>query len=72
MNSIETVIEQINKSKKSVLSVDVPSGLDADTGKVLGVAVKARRTVTFVVSKKGFSKAKQYTGKVVVRDIGIV
>ncbi|MBU1027039.1 MAG: NAD(P)H-hydrate epimerase [Candidatus Margulisbacteria bacterium] len=66
------VIERINKSKKPVLAVDVPSGLNADTGRVLGVAVKAKNTVSFVASKKGFSKARQYTGKVVVRDIGIV
>ncbi|MEE8637637.1 MAG: NAD(P)H-hydrate epimerase, partial [Candidatus Margulisiibacteriota bacterium] len=42
------VIDIMNKSKRPLLSVDVPSGLDADTGKVLGVAVRARRTVTFV------------------------
>ncbi len=67
------VIEQINKSKKPVLAVDVPSGLDADTGKVLGVAVKAKKTVTFVALKKGFNKplAKKYCGKIIVRDIGI-
>ena len=53
------------------MAVDVPSGLDVDTGEVLGIAVKARRTVTFVASKKGFSKARQYTGKVIVRDIGV-
>ncbi|MBU1027041.1 MAG: hypothetical protein KKA31_04850 [Candidatus Margulisbacteria bacterium] len=65
------VISEINKSRKPVLAVDVPSGLDVDTGEVLGIAVKARRTVTFVASKKGFSKARQYTGKVIVRDIGV-
>ncbi len=66
-----SVVDLMNRSGKPILSVDVPSGLDADTGKVLGVAVKAKRTVTFVASKKGFSKARKYCGKLVVRDIGI-
>ncbi|MFA4843487.1 MAG: NAD(P)H-hydrate epimerase [Candidatus Margulisiibacteriota bacterium] len=67
------VIEAINLSKLPVLSVDVPSGLDADTGEPLGLAVRAKLTVTFVANKVGFTKraAKKYTGKVVVRDIGI-
>lgn len=65
------VIDLMNNSCKPILAVDVPSGLDADTGKVLGVAVKAKRTVTFVANKKGFAKAKKYCGKIVVRDIGI-
>lgn len=65
------VIEAMNKSKKPVLSVDVPSGLDADSGRVLGAAVRATRTVTFVASKKGFRKARRYCGRIVVRDIGI-
>ena len=68
------VIEFLNQSRIPILSVDVPSGLNADTGKVLGVAVKAKRTVTFVASKRGFSKADgpKYCGKIVVRDIGII
>lgn len=48
------VIRCINASGKPVLSLDVPSGLDADTGRVLGIAVKATRTVTFVGLKLGF------------------
>lgn len=66
-----SVINLMNKSGKPILAVDVPSGLDADTGKVLGIAVKAKKTVTFVASKKGFVKARKYCGKIVVRDIGI-
>lgn len=65
------VIEAMNKSGKPILAVDVPSGLNADTGQPLGIAVKAKKTVTFVASKKGFAKAKRYCGKIVVRDIGI-
>lgn len=47
------LIEMINASRGYVLSVDIPSGLDADTGKILGCCVKAQRTVTFVAKKKG-------------------
>jgi NAD(P)H-hydrate epimerase len=67
-----SIIDLLNRSGKPILAVDVPSGLDADTGKVLGSAIKARRTVTFVASKKGFSKAGRYCGKIVIRDIGTV
>ncbi len=71
---ISDVIDYLNQSKIPILAVDVPSGLDADTGKVLGTAVRAKTTVTFVANKKGFLKsgAKNYCGRIVVRDIGIV
>lgn len=66
------MIERINAAEAPVLAVDVPSGLDCDTGQELGTAVKATRTVTFVGPKSGFgeSGAGQYTGTVVVADIG--
>ena len=66
------VIEAINSSNKSVLAVDIPSGLDCDTGQALGQAVRALTTVTFVARKKGFDApaAKPYIGKVLVADIG--
>jgi len=56
-----------------VLAVDIPSGLDCDTGNPLGAAVRADRTVTFVLNKKGFlqPEAVQYTGRVVVADISV-
>lgn len=56
-----------------ILSVDIPSGLDCDSGKPLGPAcVKATRTVTFVAEKIGFAEptARQYLGEVTVADIG--
>lgn len=66
-------IKLINSSKKSVISVDIPSGLNADTGEAQGVSVKADTTVTFAALKKGFlnENAKQYTGKIIVVDIGL-
>ena len=67
------VIEWMNARRLPVLSVDLPSGLDCDTGNPLGPAcVRATRTVTFVAEKVGFSNpiARQYLGDVAVGDIG--
>jgi len=66
------VIQWINGQSGPVLAVDIPSGLDCDTGKPLGVAVRAAHTITFVGVKKGFTQpeARDYTGEVTVADIG--
>lgn len=68
-----TLIDAVNDSRKPIISVDIPSGLDANTGAVLGAAVKATKTVTFAVSKKGFylNEGPAHTGEVVVTDISI-
>jgi NAD(P)H-hydrate epimerase len=66
-------IDQINDSGVPVLAVDIPSGLDCDTGEPLGAAcVRAIRTVTFVAEKAGFANpsAGPYLGEVLVGDIG--
>jgi len=47
-------IEHVDASPATVLAIDIPSGLHATTGAVLGAAVRARRTVTFVGPKRGF------------------
>lgn len=67
------LIESINKQGIPVIAVDIPSGLDCDTGRPLGAAVKAEATVTFVAMKKGFTfdGAAKYTGRVYVASIGI-
>lgn len=67
------IIEIINRNRKYVMSVDVPSGLIADTGEVPDIAVKADSTVTFIMYKRGFVnyEAIEYTGKVIVDSIGI-
>ncbi len=67
--SVATRIDEIGVP---VLAIDVPSGLDCDTGQPLGVCVSASRTVTFVAEKVGFAAeaASQYLGAVSVADIG--
>lgn len=71
--SYRNIIESIDFSQCPVLSVDIPSGLDADRGMPLGTAVKARTTVTMAAPKIGMIKphAQQYTGKIIIADIGI-
>lgn len=68
-----TWINAINGSHAKVFSVDVPSGLNADTGEPQGATVKADATSSFAYSKKGFDTAsgKQYTGTLFVEDIGV-
>jgi len=70
---LRAVIEAINGSGKPVLALDLPSGLDADSGEPLGVAVRATATVTFVAPKLSFARpgATAYTGEVIVADIGV-
>src|SRR3972149_4821143 len=69
----KTLISGVNNLNKPTLSADIPSGLDCNTGKFLGAAIKATKTVTFAVAKKGFylNDGPSYTGKVIVSDIGI-
>ncbi len=66
------IIDAINSAHKKVLSIDIPSGLDCDTGDVLGVAVRATQTVTMTGVKQGFLRpmAQDYLGNIDVVDIG--
>ncbi|NDY72378.1 bifunctional ADP-dependent NAD(P)H-hydrate dehydratase/NAD(P)H-hydrate epimerase [Desulfobacter hydrogenophilus] len=67
------VIELINDSGKSVFSVDIPSGINADTGAVCGVAIQADATATFAFAKTGhiLYPGNFHTGDLEVIDIGI-
>jgi ADP-dependent NAD(P)H-hydrate dehydratase / NAD(P)H-hydrate epimerase len=67
------VIERIGASGAPVVSVDLPSGVDASTGEVAGAAVHADLTVTFHGSKVGLavSPGRFHAGRVVVADIGL-
>jgi NAD(P)H-hydrate epimerase len=66
------IANAVERTGLPVLAVDVPSGLDCDTGKPLGACIRATRTVTFVAEKAGFSQpeARHWLGGVVVGDIG--
>lgn len=68
---IYQLIRKINESDAYRVAVDVPSGIDSDSGEVLGEAVRAHLTVTLHRAKPGLLKAKEYVGELVVRDIGI-
>lgn len=68
----QNLIRAMNQSGVPILAVDLPSGLDCDTGVPLGECVVAKRTMTFVAEKAGFGQpeASRYTGVVTVGDIG--
>ena len=65
------MVSQINAMKAFRVALDVPTGIDADTGEVLGEAVKADLTITFHRTKSGLEKAKENVGKLVVKYIGL-
>jgi len=67
------LIRSINALNRPILAVDIPSGLDCDSGEILGEAVKATCTVTFVAAKKGLINpvSVEYTGELYVASIGV-
>jgi ADP-dependent NAD(P)H-hydrate dehydratase / NAD(P)H-hydrate epimerase len=67
------VIRAINDSAAHVLALDIPSGLHADTGEVLGIAVNAERTLTFIGLKLGFylGEGPNYTGIITFDDLEV-
>lgn len=69
----DAMIQAINRSKAYTVAVDIPSGLNADSGKPLNIAVQANRTYTFGAYKLGFRKtgAGQWTGEYELVDIGL-
>jgi len=68
-----SAIGAVNDARRPVLAIDIPSGLDPDTGKPLGPTIRATKTVTLAAVKVGFRKpgAAEYTGEVVLADIGV-
>jgi NAD(P)H-hydrate epimerase len=67
------VMEAIKGSSRPVVAVDIPSGLDPDTGKVADCCLKAQLTVTFGLPKRGLCllPGAEYVGRLVVADIGL-
>ncbi|HUY34526.1 MAG TPA: NAD(P)H-hydrate epimerase [Pirellulales bacterium] len=69
---LDAVISQLNASSVPILAVDLPSGLDADTGAAARQTIRAAHTCTFVAAKPGLlaPAARQYVGALHVLDIG--
>ncbi|HIJ62884.1 MAG TPA: NAD(P)H-hydrate dehydratase [Rhodospirillaceae bacterium] len=67
------MVEEINRRRLAVVAVDLPSGVDGDTGEIRGAAVEARLTVTFFRPKPGhlLMPGRLLCGELVVGDIGI-
>lgn len=70
---ISTIIDTINEKSKYICSIDVPSGINSDSGEIIGSAIKADKTVCFQFYKRGFLayKCQPYLGEVIVEHIGI-
>lgn len=68
-----SAIAAINSAKRKIFAVDLPSGLDCDTGQPLGICIRADHTATFVARKIGFDVpgTTEWTGTVHVIDIGV-
>jgi NAD(P)H-hydrate epimerase len=69
----DAVVGRINESGAKVLAVDIPSGLDGDTGRPLGPTARANHTATLLAMKVGFlnEAAREWTGAVHLIDIGL-
>jgi NAD(P)H-hydrate epimerase len=67
------VIDWVNSLGRPVVAIDIPSGLDADTGQVLGACIRACLTVTFGLAKRGLlvHPGVQYCGRLIIVDISL-
>ncbi|KXS38685.1 MAG: hypothetical protein AWU55_1276 [Halomonadaceae bacterium T82-2] len=70
----DAVIATLNASGRPILAIDIPSGLAADSGRVLGCAVRADLTVTFIADKLGLhtGQAADQVGELAFRDLGVI
>lgn len=71
--SLQTIVQAINDSARPVLALDVPTGLHADSGAIMGKAICAHRTVTFVGLKQGLylGNGPNQVGSILFDDLGI-
>ena len=67
---LAAAIGHVNDSGQRVLALDIPSGLDGDTGEASGVAIVPERTVTFAAVKQGFAAHPERVGELYLADIG--
>jgi hydroxyethylthiazole kinase-like uncharacterized protein yjeF len=65
------LVRRINETNAFRIAVDVPTGIDADTGETLGEAVRANVTITFHRLKTGLENAKEHAGEIIVKAIGV-
>lgn len=65
------IISFTNLYSLYTIAVDTPSGLSCDTGEISGIAIKADKTITFHLAKKGLLANESYTGEIVIANIGI-
>jgi hydroxyethylthiazole kinase-like uncharacterized protein yjeF len=67
------VIHIMNGAQKGIISIDIPSGVGADDGRIYGAAIKANKTITFQLPKIGNYNypGAEYTGELKIKDIGI-
>ena len=70
-NQVAFVMNQINKSEKSIVAVDIPSGLNPLDGSIANDVIIAELTVTFHKSKTGLLQRDEITGEIIIVDIGI-
>ncbi len=73
MVQVISTCNQQRSAKTSIVALDVPSGLDCDTGKPSNATIMADLTVTFVAQKRGFLQpgAREHLGQVTIADIGV-
>ena len=69
----QNIIKKINNSKQHVISIDIPSGINGNNGKIMGEAIKANSTYTLHAKKIGLTvnSGMKYSGKISIVDIGI-
>ncbi|MCC0764705.1 NAD(P)H-hydrate dehydratase [Clostridioides sp. ES-S-0006-03] len=67
------VIDIVNDNSKNTYSIDIPSGIDSDKGSILGICIKAKKTISFEFYKRGFLNydVNSLIGDVIVEKIGI-
>ena len=73
LGNLKDIIYKINRSKKTIISIDIASGIHGDTGKIMGCAVRANITLALHAKLIGqtLNPGKKYSGKIIVVGIGI-
>jgi NAD(P)H-hydrate epimerase len=71
--AMPAAIDAINRAKRPVLAIDIPSGLSADTGAVMGAAVRAETTISFIALKAGLftGRGSEQSGEVFFNGLGV-